>query len=134
MPFSQTHYDAIDCTVMVGGVYVTGLAEDMVTGAKDEDYFSTQVGAQGDVVENEINNPLGTVTVKVQATSPQRSYLTNLAQSGEHLPVWVVNKTLGERFGGTNARVKTAPEAAQGNEAGDREFAFQVFDYTLEGI
>lgn len=125
-------YNAKDCTVTVSGVYITGLGEDMVTGAKDEEMFSTSVGAQGDVVVNEINNPLGTITLTVQATSPQKEMLLNLAKSGQTFPIWVINKSIGERFGGNEARFKNYPELVNGAEAEDREFEIQVFDYTVQ--
>lgn len=125
-------YNAKDTVVTVDGVYITGLAETMVTGEKDEEMFSTSVGAQGDVVVNETNNPLGTLTITVQATSPQKAYLIGLAKSGAIVPVWAANKTIGERMGGTMARLKNFPSIEEGAEAGDREFQFAVFDYTVE--
>lgn len=125
-------YNAKDCTVTVNNVYITGLGEDMVTGAKDEELFSTAVGAQGDVVVNEINNPLGTITLTVQATSPQKDMLLSLAKSGQTFPIWVINKSIGERFGGNEARFKNYPELVNGAEAEDREFEIQVFDYTVQ--
>ena len=127
-----TQYDAKDCTITVNNVYITGLGEDMVTGSKDEEFFSTAVGAQGDVVVNETNNSLGTITLTVQATSPQKGYLMGLARQKEMFPIWVVNKSIGERMGGTKARIKNFPELANGVEAEDREFEIQVFDYTVE--
>ena len=129
---SVTSYDAKDCTITVNGVYLTGLGEDMVTGEKDEEMFTTNVGAQGDVVENEVNNPLGTITVTLQATSPQKAMMLNLARTGEKFAIWVINKSISERFGGSMARIKNYPELANGAEADDREFEIQVFDYTVE--
>ena len=76
-----TRYNAKDCTVTVNNVYITGLGEDMVSGEKDEDFFTTSVGAQGDVVASETNNTLGTVTITVQVTSPQKQFLMDLAES-----------------------------------------------------
>ena len=46
----------------------------------------------------------------------------------------VLNKKLGERFGGTKARLLSMPEMARGSEAEDMEFSFQVFDYDVEAI
>lgn len=129
-----TQYNAKDTSVIVNNVYITGLGEDMVSGEKDEDYFASSVGAQGDVVVSEINNTLGKVTVYVQPTSPQKPLLMNLAKTTEPFPLWVVNKKLGERFGGSQARLLTAPEMARGSEAEDMEFVFQVFDYDVETI
>lgn len=127
-----TKYNAKDCVVTVGGVYITGLGEDMVSGEKDEDNVSAAVGAQGDVVVNEVNNDLGTITLTVQGTSPQKAYLLNLSKSKEMVEIWVNNKSIGEKMGGTKAMIKKTPTLEQGAELADREFEFQVFDYTVE--
>lgn len=125
-------YNAKNMTVMIDGVYITGVGEDMVTGEKDEDNFSTSVGAQGDVVKSIINNTLGTVTLTVQTTSPQYSYLLGLAAREDEFPLWCINKTLGRRFGGSMASLKKYPTENHGTEAEDHEFEFQVFDYVDE--
>ena len=127
-----TSYNAKDCTITVNNVYITGLGEDMITGSKDEDFFSSTVGAQGDVVVNETNNDLGTMSLVVQATSPQKAYLMQLARERTMFSIWAVNKSIGERMGGTKARIKNYPELANGTEAEDRTFEIQVFDYTVE--
>ena len=127
-----TQYDAKDTSVIVDGTYITGLGEDMITGEKDEDFFTPSAGAQGDVVTSEINNPLGTVTIYVQVTSPQKAFLMSLAKRKEPFPIWAVNKKLGERFGGTMARMIKFPEMNRGAEAEDMEFVFTVFDYEVE--
>ena len=126
------NYNAKNTTVMVDGVYITGLGEDMVTGEKDEDFFETSVGAQGDVLKSTINNQLGTITVSVQATSPQRKFLLSLARRTDPFPIWCCDKVLNERMGGTMAILKTFPEFSRGSEAEDMEFVFQVFDFTVE--
>lgn len=125
-------YDAKDASVIVDNRYITGLGEDMISAEKDEDFFTTSVGAQGDVVKSQINNSLGTVTVYVQPTSPSKAYLLGLAKRKDPFPLWCVNKALGERFGGTKANLLTFPEITRGAEAEDMEFVFQVFDLTVE--
>lgn len=129
-----TAYDAKDCTILIDDVFMTGVGEDMISGEKDEEFFSSSVGAQGDVCNSEINNPLGTITLTLQATSPQKSMLLNYARMGKIFPIWVTNKNIGERFGGTKARIKNYPELAHGSEAEDREFEIAVFDYDVEGL
>lgn len=125
-------YDPKDCVITVGGVYITGLGEDMVKCSKDEDNFSTSVGAQGDVLVNKSHNRLGTIEVTVQGTSPQKAYLMGLANKGTVFDVWVINKSIGEKCGGNRAMVKKPPELEQGAELGDRVFEIQVFDYIQE--
>ena len=127
-----TLYNAKDCVITVGGVHITGLGEDMISGEKDEDNLSAVVGALGDVVVNEVNNDLGTITLTVQGTSPQKAYLLNLAKTKEMFDVWVNNKSIGEKMGGTKAMMKKYPTLEQGIELAEREFEIQVFDYTVE--
>ena len=131
MSVNVTRYDANDCTIVVDSVYITGLGEDMIKGSKDEDFFSPSVGAQGDVIKNIINNSLGSVTITVQATSPQKPYLMSLAKLQDTFPLWCINKALGERFGGTMANLITFAEVDRGKEAKDMEFVFKVFDYDV---
>lgn len=131
---AYSKYNANDVTLMVKGVYITGLGEDMVSGEKDEDLFTTSVGAQGDVMKSEVNNPLGTITVTVQTTSPQYKHLLSLQHESEPFPIWCTDKGLGRRFGGTMASLKKPPEEARGSEGEEVEFEFQVFDYEDETI
>ena len=129
-----TQYNEKDCTIVVNNVFITGLGEDMVTGEKDEEMFTTSVGAQGDIVMNETNNSLGTVTLTIQGTSPQKGMLLDLAKAGTIFPIWVTNSSIGERFGGSKARIKNYPSLAQGAELDDREIEIQVFDYDVQNI
>lgn len=124
-------YDAKDTVVIIDGIHITGFGEDMVSAEKDEDFFSTSVGAQGDVVNSEINNKLGTVNVTIQRTSPSKAYLLSLATRQDAFPLWVINKKLGERKGGTMARLVSYPELADSAEVEDLEFSFKVFDYVV---
>ena len=121
-------YNAKDCTVMVDGTFITGLGEDMVSWEKEEAYFETSVGAQGDIVKNEINNDIHTLSITVQQTSPQYGYLMALAKRSEPFPVWVINKPLGITVGGTQANIAEAPEISLGSSAEDATITFTVFD------
>lgn len=129
---ATTQWNAKDCTVMWNGIRITGLGEDMITAEKDEEFFSTTVGAQGDVVINEINNNLGTVTITVQGTCPQKAKLIKDAKAGKIASLWVNNKSIKEKLGGSKARIKNYPSLEYGQELADREFEFQVFNYTVE--
>lgn len=125
-------YDAKDTSIIIDGIYITGLGEDMISAEKEEDFFTPSVGAQGDVVKSQINNSLGIISVFVQVTSPSKAYLLELAKRTEPFPIWAVNKRLGERVGGTMANMLSFPEFSRGAEAEDMEFTFQVFDLTVE--
>ncbi len=127
-------YNAKDTTVTVDGVNVTGFGEDMLTIDKDEEEFTTSVGAQGDIVKNIINNSLGTATLTVQVTSPQYAYLMELVKREDPFPFWYTNKVLGERSGGTKANIKKIPSMGRGKEAEDGAFEIQIFDLVNERI
>ncbi len=126
---NMTTSNAKDWTVTVGDVFITGWGADMVKYSKDEDYHTTNVGAQGDVHRDVTNNPLGTIELTVHDTCPQMGYLAGLAKSQEFVPIWLANKVLGRRIGGSQASVRTLPEGTVGAEASDRTFVFTVFDY-----
>ena len=125
-------YNAKDVTVTVGGVYITGFAESMVTCEKNEDGFSSSVGAQGDVGVNEVNDPRGTIKFTLQATSPSSRYLDSLANGKKQVAIWVNNKALNEKTGGSCARIKKPASREYEAEAGDREYEAEVFDYTAQ--
>lgn len=131
MAGTRTAYNAKDCVITIDGTYITGVGEDMVTGEKDEEFFSTVVGAQGDVAVNEINNPLGTITLTLQGTSPQNAMLLNYARTNKEFAIWINNKSLGEKFGGTQARIKNFPSMENGAELADREYEIGVFDFDV---
>lgn len=127
-----TRYNAKDCTVTVDGTYITGLGEDMITWEKDEAFFESSVGAQGDIVKSTINNDIHKMGITVQQTSPQYGFLINLAARSDEFPVWVTNKALGITVGGTLASLEELPEVALGATAEDVTFSFAVFDGTTK--
>lgn len=123
-----TRYNAKDCTVTVNNVYITQLGEDMVSIEKEEALAENVVGAYGDVVRSEINNGIYNITVTVQITSPQLPHLISLKDAKEAFPVWVNNKALGVKAGGSQAFISEMPEIALGAEAEDVEVTFTVYD------
>ena len=125
-------YNPNDVTVTIDGVFISGLGEDMIEFEFDEDRFEPVVGAQGDVVVNETNNKIATLTMAIQASSPQYSMCLKYAKNGTVFPVWVTNKSIGERAGGTKARFKNPATVSYGTELEDREFEIAVFDGTVE--
>ncbi|KZE66795.1 hypothetical protein AWM68_20240 [Fictibacillus phosphorivorans] len=124
-------YNAKDVTVTVGSRFITGFAEgSMVECEKDEDNFSAKVSAQGEVSVAISNNPLGTITITLEQTSPDVKYLNSLANSKQVIPIWVKGPT--EKAGGTRAMIKKPAGVTFADETEDREFEVQVFDYTVE--
>ncbi|AIQ63315.1 hypothetical protein PSTEL_09675 [Paenibacillus stellifer] len=125
-------YDANDVTVTVGGIYLTGFSEDLVTVSKDEEGVSTKVGAQGDVAVSKVNNPLGTISVTLLQTSPQVAYLNKLARSGQMVPVSVIYSGDPKEVSTANeAIVKKPADREYSAEVGDRSFEFQCLDLDM---
>lgn len=132
VPYVKT-YNAKDTTIVItkaGGVatYITGLGEDMWGFEKAEDLAEDTVGAMGDVCRNEINNPIYNATVTVQRTSPQYNFLRSLAKETEPFSIWMTNKALGIKEGGSKALCTSVPASNLGASAEDAEFGFTVYD------
>jgi len=126
------NYNPNDTTITVNGVFITGLGEEMISFEFDEDQFEAVTGAQGDVVVNESNDKRATMTLTVQASSPQNSMLRDYAKKGTVFPIWGVNKSIGERFGGTKARIKKSAPITYGKSLEDRAYEIAVFDGVVE--
>ena len=125
---SFASYNAKDNVVTVNGVHITGLAEDFWSFEKSEALRELSVGALGDVVSNEKNDPIWEATITVQATSPQAKFLDSLKDVTEPFPVWRTNKKMGITEGGTQAIMTEAPASEAGVEAGEREYKFAIID------
>lgn len=125
-------YDAKDTAIIVDGTYITGLGEDMFEVEKEEDLFEDSVGAQGDIVESVINDGRGTFKLYIQPTSPSKPFLLSLSKREEPFPIWAVNKKLGERCGGTMAKLLNFPSVKRGATAEDMELTFRVFDLVVD--
>ena len=121
-------YNAKDTSVVVDGVYITCLGEDMVSIEKEEALAENIVGAHGDIVRSEVNNSFYNITITVQPTSPQLGFLLSLKNRTDPFPLWVINKALGVRAGGSQAMIGEMPEIALGSEAEDIEITFCVYD------
>lgn len=124
-------YNAKDTTIIVDNTYITGLGEDMWSFEKAEDLAEDSVGAQGDVVRNEINNPIYNATISVQRTSPQYNFLRSLITRTEPFPIWMINKALGTKEGGSQALCTSVPASSLGTSAEDVEFGFTVYDGSI---
>ena len=117
-------YNSKNSIVAVDGVVITSKAEEFWSFTKRESYAEDAVGADGDVVRNESNDPIWDCEITVLATSPQAGYLFDLRKRKTPFPIWNENKQLGRRAGGALALMSEAPEDTQGTEAGELTFTF----------
>ena len=125
-----TTYDAKDVNLIVNGVYGTGFAEGtFITYEKTEDNYALSVGARGDVARAKVNNPLGTITVTFQQTSPQVKQYNDLAKSGKIVEARVIEKgSQTVKVGGTQCFIMKPANGEYGSEISNREFTIQVMD------
>lgn len=128
-----TTYDAKDVSVIVNGIYLTGFADGtFVSYDKTEDGFAISIGAQGDTARAKVNNPLGTITVTLQQTSPQVQMMNNLAKSGKLVEARVIHKGSNtEKVGGVQCFVMKPASGEYGSEISNREFTINVLDYDI---
>lgn len=128
-----TTYDAKDVSVIVNGVYLTGFADGtFVSYEKTEDRWAISTGSMGDTARAKVNNPLGTITVTLQQTSPQVSMLNNLAKSGKLVEARVIHKGSNtEKVGGTQCFVMKEASGEYGSEISSREFTIEVLDFEV---
>lgn len=125
-------YDPADLTVTIGGEYITGFSEDMVTLEVDEDNHTTKVGAQGDVMVSRNHSPLATLTLTLLGGSDSIDYLNQLARSVEKVPISIIyNGTPKEVTTITEAIVKKPSGRTYGKESEDREFEIACLDYDM---
>lgn len=126
-------YDPKDCVTTINGSYaVTGYASDMITGSRDNDSVSFTEGAQGDTVANLSASTLGTITLTLLATSPSNAVLVDLAKKKEFFSIWINNKSIGERMGGTQAMVVKYPDYSYGSTVGNRAYTIKVVDFDVD--
>lgn len=121
-------YNAKDCSVVVDGISIGGLGEDMISVEKEEALAENVVGAQGDIIRSEINNSIYNITITVQPTSPQFPYLMSLKDKSTTFPIWIINKSLKIRAGGEQCHITEVPQLSLGATAEDCEFTFTAYD------
>jgi hypothetical protein len=78
------NYDPGRITISFNGIQIQGFGPDtFVKCSRDEDTFTEQVGANGDVVRVRNRNRMGKVVITLQDSSPTNDQLSALAASDE---------------------------------------------------
>ncbi|MEL7659609.1 phage structural protein [Acetobacterium wieringae] len=124
-------YNSNDANLATGGLIVTGLVEgDAIECGQNEEFFTTTVGLQGDVVDNESNNQTGYFKVKLLATSPWCAILEKRAREGSYDSYQVIDlNTGGINASCTRGRVKKTADKKWGKEVSEREYEIAAQDY-----
>ncbi|MBK5244291.1 MAG: DUF3277 family protein [Eubacteriaceae bacterium] len=134
---NTTTYDVNDVNFLYGGVVITGFSKDsIIKSTKNEDNFTPNIGAKGDVCFAESADGTGTIEITLKQTSPSCAYLDGEAnKKGDAAlkPAQVVDlSTGGISSGGTKARVMKPADKEYGPEESDRTYSIYVADYTCK--
>ena len=129
-------YDPKQVNILIGGIPISGYADGtFVTVARDEDAFTKVSGADGIVSRAKTNNTMGTMTLTLAQTSPSNDALSAFATIDEISNVGVVPILVKDNSGrsihfAANAWVKKMPDSGYAKEVGNREWIFDLADYS----
>ena len=129
-------YDPKQVAVLVSGVPMSGFADGtFISVERDEDAFSKVSGADGIVSRAKSNNSMGTLTLTLAQTSPSNDVLSALATLDELtnagiFPIIVKDNSGRSIHFSSNAWVKKVPAAGYAKEVGNREWIFDLADYS----
>jgi hypothetical protein len=130
MPELRT-YDAKKVIITLGSHTVTGYAEGTFVSIEPEgDGTVAQAGADGEVARSLSNNPLHTINITLQQTSPSNDAFSELlrrdrASGGRGVvPLQVRDLRGSTLFAASQAWVTNWPTIENGSELNDREWAF----------
>jgi hypothetical protein len=114
--------------VLVGGVPMTGLAEDtFVEIAPMTDRVTSASGADGEIARSVSSDRRHTVTITLQQTSPSNDVLSAFATAdlytgGAVIPVMVQDLSGRTLFAASQGWISTMPSITFGAEVGTREW------------
>lgn len=117
-------YDPLRVSVTFGGEDLTGFGPDtIIKVSRNEDGWSMQVGAGGDVARTRNQNRSGSAEITLMATSPSNDDLTAIAKSDETAgngigPFQVKDLNSKTLCSAQNAWVKKFPDMERAKETG----------------
>ena len=110
------------------GIQIQGIGPDtFVKAVRNEDHFTEQVGANGDVVHSRNRNRTGKVTFTIQDASPSNDLLSAAAKADE-LTGLVYGALMIKDLNGTtlvqcaNARIQKYPDLEYGKDSGTNDW------------
>lgn len=135
---SQFHqYDPLRVAGSFGEVFFDGPADGtFISVEREEDAFSKEVGAGGDVVRVRSRNRSGSVTLTLQASSPANDRLSALLLADEQFgtgirPIFIKDLNGTTLIHAAAAWIKKAPTVDYGDEGGSREWVFDCAELSI---
>lgn len=123
-------YDPGEVQVIVGTRRLRGLDPDtFVETERDEQAFTKQVGADGEVTRSRTRNRAGQIRITLQQASEDNAYLQGIANQDENsgtgiVPVKVIDKSGNYVALAPEAWIQKTPVKAFGRDAGNRQWVF----------
>ncbi len=121
-------FDPGKITMVWNGIQILGIGPDtFVKAVRNEDQYTEQVGANGDVVHSRNRNRTGKVTFTIQDASPTNDALSAAAKADE-LTGLMYGALLIKDLNGTtliqcaNARIQKFPDLEYGKDSGTNEW------------
>lgn len=121
-------YDASELSVIVGSRALRGFAPDtFVTIERDEQSWTKQVGADGEVTRSKTNNKAGMVTIQLQQASDDNEYLSALLASDEltgagTVPLIIRDAKGSSLYASEQVWIQKPPTVEYGRDGGVREW------------
>lgn len=133
------NYNAAEVSVIVGTRRLTALAEGtFVSVTRDEDSFTKQVGADGEVTRARTNNRAGAIEITLLQSSPDNEYLQTLNIADEltgqgAVPVTVIDSSGTYKAFCAQAWVRKPADNELGRDAGERTWTLDCGDLDITG-
>ena len=128
MASSFATYDPAEVVITLGGIPITGYAEDTFVNVEfDEDQWTKVTGADGHTARAKSNNYAGSVTITLMQTSAGNDVLNSLwlrdrRRNEGVVPLLVKDSQGRTRWTATYAWVRKMPAQEFGSENGEREW------------
>ena len=133
-------YNGGEVAIIIGGRAMSGLGADTFCSlSRDEDSFTTTVGADGEVTRSKTNNRKGTLELTLLQSSDANSFLQSLVNADENLngagigPVVV--RDISGSFIATAAQgwIRKPADIEFAREAGERTWTIDLADADFIG-
>ena len=125
-------YNAADVSIIFGTRALTGLAEGtFVTIARDEDSFTKQVGADGEVTRSKTSNRSGTAVLVLQQASDANDFLSESLIADEAAGTGVKPFKMQDKSGnslafGRESWVRKPADNAKGRDSGENTWTLDI--------
>lgn len=133
------NYAAIEVQVVIGTRALRGKAEGtFVKCSRDEDSFTTKVGADGEVSRARTSNRAGKIEVTLDATSEDNGYLQGLVNTDENtgngiVPAKVIDKSGTYVAVAAEAWVTKPADSEFGRDVKERTWVIQCAALDMSG-